>query len=148
MREQTHNRHSKSSVLVAVGLLIASVVMGGAALRSPLRAQPAQPSTIGIPVRFTDVRQAAGITFQHDATMSEEKNYIETMGNGLGWIDYDQDGLMDLYPGTDGSRGVVQTLAALALGSISQQRRWNVYGCHGKGRRRRRGTLRPRRGRG
>jgi hypothetical protein len=84
-------------VLVAVGLLIASVVMGGAALRSPLRAQPAQPPTIGIPVRFTDVRQAAGITFQHDATMSEEKNYIETMGNGLGWIDYDQDGLMDLF---------------------------------------------------
>jgi len=97
LREQTHNRHSKSSLLVAVGLLIASVVMGGAALRSPLRAQPAQPPTIGIPVRFTDVRQAAGITFQHDATMSEEKNYIETMGNGLGWIDYDQDGLMDLY---------------------------------------------------
>ena len=97
MREQTHNRHSKSSLLVAVGLLIASVVMGGAALRSPLRAQPAQPPTIGIPVRFTDVRQAAGITFQHDATMSEEKNYIETMGNGLGWIDYDQDGLMDLF---------------------------------------------------
>jgi hypothetical protein len=23
--------------------------------------------------------------------------YIETMGTGLGWIDYDQDGLMDLY---------------------------------------------------
>jgi enediyne biosynthesis protein E4 len=104
LREQTQNRHSKSSVLVAVGLLIASVVVGGAALRSPLRAQPAQPSTIGILVRFTDVRQAAGITFKHDATMSEEKNYIETMGNGLGWIDYDQDGLMDLY--------LVQTAAA------------------------------------
>ena len=29
--------------------------------------------------------------------MSEEKEYLETMGNGLGWIDYDQDGLMDLY---------------------------------------------------
>ncbi len=104
MREQTHNGHSKSSLLVAVGLLIASVVMGGVALRSPLRAQPALPPTIGIPVRFTDVRQAAGITFQHDATMSEEKNYIETMGNGLGWIDYDQDGLMDLF--------LVQTAAA------------------------------------
>ncbi|MBZ5670596.1 MAG: CRTAC1 family protein [Acidobacteriia bacterium] len=104
MREQTHNGHSKSSLLVAVGPLIASVVMGGVALRSPLRAQPAQPPTIGIPVRFTDVRQAAGITFQHDATMSEAKNYIETMGNGLGWIDYDQDGLMDLF--------LVQTAAA------------------------------------
>jgi hypothetical protein len=44
-----------------------------------------------------DVREAAEITFQHDATASEDKQYIETMGNGLGWIDYDQDGLMDLY---------------------------------------------------
>jgi hypothetical protein len=82
---------------VAAGLLAASLLMGGAALRSPLRAQPALPSAAAIPVRFTDVRQAAGITFKQDATMSEEKNYIETMGNGLGWIDYDQDGLMDLY---------------------------------------------------
>ncbi len=49
------------------------------------------------PVRYIDVRKAAGITFQHDATMTEEKNYLETMGNGVGWIDYDQDGLMDLY---------------------------------------------------
>ena len=29
--------------------------------------------------------------------MTPEKNYIETVGNGVGWIDYDQDGLMDLY---------------------------------------------------
>jgi hypothetical protein len=84
-------------VWVAAGLLAASVVMGGAVVRGPLRAQPAQLSTGAIPVRFTDVRQAAGITFKQDATMSEDKNYIETMGNGLGWIDYDQDGLMDLY---------------------------------------------------
>jgi enediyne biosynthesis protein E4 len=29
--------------------------------------------------------------------MTEEKNYLETMGAGVGWIDYDQDGLLDLY---------------------------------------------------
>jgi hypothetical protein len=65
--------------------------------RSSLHAQPAGTVAAGIPVHFTDVRQAAGITFRHDATMSQEKEYIETMGNGLGWIDYDQDGLMDLF---------------------------------------------------
>src|SRR6202171_89946 len=50
-----------------------------------------------IPVRFTDVREKSGITFMQDATATDEKYYLETMGTGLGWIDYDQDGLMDLY---------------------------------------------------
>jgi len=71
--------------------------MAGAVLWSPARAQSAHSSAIGIPVHFTDIRQAAGITFKHDATMTENKNYLETMGSGVGWIDYDQDGLMDLY---------------------------------------------------
>ena len=82
---------------MAAVLLIASVVVGGAALWCPSRVQSASSSAIGIPVHFTDVREAAGITFKHDATMTEDKNYLETMGNGVGWIDYDQDGLMDLY---------------------------------------------------
>ena len=50
-----------------------------------------------IPVRYTDVREAAKITFQQDSTQTEEKYYLETMGTGVAWIDYDQDGLMDLY---------------------------------------------------
>jgi hypothetical protein len=50
-----------------------------------------------IKVRFTDVRKAAGITFLQDGTGTAEKYYLETMGTGVGWIDYDQDGLMDLY---------------------------------------------------
>ena len=50
-----------------------------------------------ISVKFTDVREPAGITFKQDATESQEKYYLETMGTGVGWIDYDQDGLLDLY---------------------------------------------------
>src|SRR5258707_11427939 len=48
-------------------------------------------------VRYTDIRQSAGITFRQDGTQTEEKYYLETMGTGVAWIDYDQDGLMDLY---------------------------------------------------
>src|SRR5579863_6882361 len=48
-------------------------------------------------VRFTDIRKEAGITFVQDSTESDQKYYLETMGTGVGWIDYDQDGLMDLY---------------------------------------------------
>ncbi len=83
--------------VLTAGLVAATVLMGGVIVRSTLHAQPPVPREIPIPVHFTDVRQADGITFQHDATMSDEKEYLETMGNGLGWIDYDQDGLMDLY---------------------------------------------------
>jgi hypothetical protein len=49
------------------------------------------------PVTFVDVARSAGITFQHDNAASSEKYLIETMGSGCGWIDYDQNGLLDLY---------------------------------------------------
>ncbi|PYV39255.1 MAG: hypothetical protein DMG06_23660 [Acidobacteria bacterium] len=52
---------------------------------------------LGASVRFKDIRMSAGISFVQDATQTEEKYYLETMGTGVGWIDYDQDGLMDLY---------------------------------------------------
>jgi hypothetical protein len=57
----------------------------------------ATPADSRIAVRYTDVRQAAGITFRQDSTQTEEKYYLETMGTGVAWIDYDQDGLMDLF---------------------------------------------------
>ena len=64
---------------------------GGFATAAPSAGSPA------IPVRFTDVARAAGITFRQDATATSQKYYLETMGTGVGWLDYDQDGLMDLY---------------------------------------------------
>jgi len=50
-----------------------------------------------INVTFTDVAPSAGIDFRHDNAASSEKFLIETMGAGCGWIDYNQDGLLDLY---------------------------------------------------
>jgi hypothetical protein len=55
-------------------------------------------SAIGTnPVTFLDVAGQAGITFRHDNAASPEKYLIETMGSGCGCIDYDQNGLLDLY---------------------------------------------------
>lgn len=48
-------------------------------------------------IRFVDVATAGGIFFRHENAASAEKYLIETMGSGCGWIDYDQNGLMDLY---------------------------------------------------
>jgi hypothetical protein len=45
-----------------------------------------------IAVRFADVRESAKIAFQQDSTQTGEKYYLETIGTGVGWIDYDQDG--------------------------------------------------------
>jgi hypothetical protein len=49
------------------------------------------------PVRFVDVAKSAGITFHHENAASNQKYLIETMGAGCAWIDYDQNGLLDLY---------------------------------------------------
>jgi hypothetical protein len=51
----------------------------------------------GNQVTFTDVTRTAGIDFRHDNAATPEKYLIETMGAGCGWIDYDQNGLLDLY---------------------------------------------------
>ncbi len=68
--------------------------LGGAFAFAPLALKfPAEAN----PVKFVDVAHAAGITFQHDNAASSEKYLIETMGSGCGWIDYDQNGLLDLY---------------------------------------------------
>jgi enediyne biosynthesis protein E4 len=56
-----------------------------------------KPAPVSSGVTFVDVARSAGITFQHDNAASAEKYLIETMGSGCGWIDYDQNGLLDLY---------------------------------------------------
>lgn len=48
-------------------------------------------------VRFVDRTAAAKITFKHDNARSAEKYLIETMGAGAAWIDFDNDGKLDLY---------------------------------------------------
>jgi hypothetical protein len=67
-----------------------------AAAQQPAKA-PDPPIPDRINVRYTDIRKAAGITFLQDSTQTDEKYYLETMGTGVAWIDYDQDGLMDLF---------------------------------------------------
>ena len=74
--------------------------MGGASLAlaapCPWSAPRISPQAIRT-IAFTDVTQSAGITFRHENAASPEKFLIETMGSGCGWIDYDQNGFLDLY---------------------------------------------------
>ncbi|HMD98363.1 MAG TPA: CRTAC1 family protein [Terriglobia bacterium] len=81
---------------LVVTLVLGAVAAAGGLALHRVQADPAQPP-IDIKVTYTDIAKAAGITFVQDATATEQKYYLETMGTGAGWIDYDQDGLMDLY---------------------------------------------------
>jgi hypothetical protein len=47
-------------------------------------------------VWFEDRAAAAGLDFQHFDPATPDHQIIETMGSGLGWIDYDADGWPDL----------------------------------------------------
>src|SRR5262247_2934451 len=46
---------------------------------------------------FADVTEKAGIRFQHVNGAVGKKHLYETMIGGAGWLDYDGDGLLDLY---------------------------------------------------
>jgi hypothetical protein len=48
-------------------------------------------------VQFEDVTREAGIHFHHERAASPEKLYLETMGAGVAWIDYNQDGYEDAF---------------------------------------------------
>ena len=61
---------------MAVVLLTVLVVAGAAALWSPSRVQSSASPLKAIPVTFTDIREAAGITFLHEATMTPEKRCV------------------------------------------------------------------------
>jgi len=63
----------------------------------------AAPGAGDIEVRFEDVTQPAGIRFRHERAASKEKLYLETMGAGVGWIDYDQDGFLDAFFANSGA---------------------------------------------
>jgi hypothetical protein len=48
-------------------------------------------------VQFVDIASQAGLTFKHENGASKEKLMPETFGAGVAWIDYDNDGWIDVF---------------------------------------------------
>ncbi len=64
-----------------------------------MASQPAKDAKVTqVPsVQFVDVTATSHITFVHDSGASPDKYMVETFGSGVAWIDYDNDGFVDLY---------------------------------------------------
>ena len=77
---------------VAAGLLSATILSTGAGDRQA-RGGPRATT----PPTFDDVTAKAGITFVHASGATARKYMFETFGSGVAWIDFDDDGLPDLY---------------------------------------------------
>jgi enediyne biosynthesis protein E4 len=77
----------------AIALLLAAGAWGAA--ERP--AKKAAAKDAGCPVLFRDVAASAGLKFTHDRGGTPQHQLPETMGSGLAWLDYDNDGWLDLY---------------------------------------------------
>jgi hypothetical protein len=71
-----------------------SPVQPSAEIISKMNSEPARPSG---PIEFVDVTAQAGIHFKHNSGAFGKKYLPETMGSGVCFIDYDNDGWQDIF---------------------------------------------------
>jgi hypothetical protein len=81
--------------LCSSGLLLPAHLQGLAAPGAPRMTWTPAPGTSTI--RFDDITGASGIKFVTDSCPTPNKNQPETMVGGIGLIDYDNDGYMDIF---------------------------------------------------
>ena len=79
---------SRSSIIGIVTLFLIAIVAQGI----PIHTVGADTS-----IQFVDVTQEAGIHWQHVDGRSGQKYFMETLGSGAAFFDYDGDGDADLY---------------------------------------------------
>jgi hypothetical protein len=75
---------------MGAGLLLMNLRVPG---QSPAPKKPPASS----PVTYEDVTEKAGIQFKHSFGEQKLSSIMEATGSGCAWIDYNNDGLLDLY---------------------------------------------------
>lgn len=73
-------------------IILLSAMSSGQATEQGLAGAPPPP-----PVTFVDVTKTSDINFRHSFGEEELSNIVEATGAGCAWIDYNNDGLLDLY---------------------------------------------------
>ena len=83
------------------------------------------------PVIFRDIAQKAGLTvWKHTMGTPDKRYIIETNGSGVGLIDYDNDGWLDIYFVNGSTFDAMSGKADSAKGrALSQQSRWHFHRC-------------------
>ena len=71
--------------------------LGLAALTGAFRLAGRSETAASAPLFIEIPSSSSGIAFVHDAAMSQRRHLPETMGAGVAFLDYDNDGWMDLY---------------------------------------------------
>src|SRR5205823_1708381 len=69
---------------------------GCLSILDPAKAHAA-PAQTRYPVSFTDVTKAAGLTWRYENGGTGKYLYIEPSGGGVALLDYNQDGLLDIF---------------------------------------------------
>ncbi len=86
--------------LLVTGLLLTSLLSSacGGPKASPVPGGSDARSVDEAPQsRFTDIAAESGLRFTHANGMTGRRSFVEMMGSGGGWLDYDNDGDLDAY---------------------------------------------------
>ena len=62
-----------------------------------LSGQERSKAVLTATLQYKEVTEAAHIRFNHNPSVSQEKYILETLGAGGAFLDYDNDGLLDIY---------------------------------------------------
>ena len=90
------NFRSQHSSIVAVCVTMATITLGAIGAARSWSTAPLQKPDAATGIRFEDVTRAAGIRFVHYNGSFGKKWLPETMGPGVAFIDYDNDGWQDI----------------------------------------------------
>lgn len=73
------------------------------------------------PLRFTDIREKAGIDFVNTSGDPKKRTIVSSLGGGVGLIDYDSDGDLDLYFLTQGQNRLYRNLGGMKFEDVTEQ---------------------------
>jgi len=84
------------------GCFIFAAVLAAAQTKPVERTKPPQANhaatnNAGSTIRFEDITAKSGLDFFSDSSPTPNKNQPETMVSGVGLIDYDNDGYLDIF---------------------------------------------------